>query len=133
MLNILSIIAPTTSQFQCPAGSMPNEFDKWGSDFPGISYNIELVNSDSTTEDVSKAILRPITGRGLCRRGSINLVITLTPAPRSADMFISLKAKAATSVTFKYTGSVTSAPYTVRVIFIVKEVSDHQKQSFCII
>ena len=107
-----------TTPFICPAGSMPNVFDKYGSSDSNINYKIEAIAPDNTTSNVGPTILKPSGGRGLCRHGPVNVLITSIPRPRSADMFVSITVKGARSVSFVYKykyGSSTSSPYTVRL------------------
>ena len=129
-----SMISATTP-FTCPAGFMPNVFDKYGTSDRNINYRIEAVTPDNTTSIVGPTVLKPSGGRGLCRYGPMNLIATLVPAPRSADMFVSVTVKGARSVTFLYKyGSTTSAPYTVRIDIYVNGLSllSHEPMPFSI-
>ena len=105
---------PGTTPFLCPAGSMPNTFDRSGSSDENINYKIEAVAPDNSTSNVGPTILKPSGGQGLCRHGPVNVIITSIPSPRQADMFVSVTVKGAHSVSFMYKyGSSTSSPYTV--------------------
>lgn len=95
---------------------MPNVFDRSGSSDKNVNYKIQIVAPDNTTSNVGPSVLKPTGGRGLCRYGPMNLIITLCPGARSADMFVSIRVKGARSVSFLYKyGSATSSPYTVRL------------------
>lgn len=112
--NIIPVSTTTPTGFTCPAGAMPVRFDRFGNGNSEVDYKIEAVESDNTTSNVGPTVLKPSGGNGLCRYGPVNLIIKLTPKPRSSDMFISLRVKGATSVSFMYTfGSRSSSPYTV--------------------
>ena len=98
---------------------MPMEYDRYGSDSNGVNYKIDAVQPDNTTANVGPTILRPSGGRGYCKYGPQNFVITLIPGGRQSDMYVSVKVKGAASVSFLYKyGSTTSFPYTVRVQFL---------------
>ena len=115
-------ISASPTRFTCPAGAMPMEYDKYGTDYDGINYKIEAVQPDNTTSNVAPTVLKPSGGQGLCKHGPQNFMITLVPGARQSDMYISLRVKGASSVTsmYKY-GSTTSSPHTVSDFITRKE------------
>jgi hypothetical protein len=116
-------LVTTTSAFECPEGTFPMEYNREDHENGNDRYNIERISSDLTltTTDVTDDVLQPCTGAGLCQKGLVNLLVTLTP-PRSANMFIHLTVKGATSVSLIYTtDSTASDAQTVRLTLSSKD------------